>query len=397
MSNSLQLLSGIRVVAFTQFLLGPAAAQYLADMGADVVKVEEPTSGPHERRWAGAESFVNGVSTFFMLAHRNVRSVGIDLKKTEGRDVARRLCLEADVVLVNFRPGVMERLGLSYEELSRENPALVYAMASGYGSDSPYRNLPGQDLLLQATSGLTAVTGPSSGPPVAAGAAVVDQHAASLLAMGVLGALHSRERTGKGQRLEVTMVQAALDLQAEPLLYHLNGAAVERPATPLASAFHEAPYGFYRLQDGYVVLSLSPMKLISAVLGDPEELQPFLDPSVAFTRREEIYEALSPLLEGYTKKELIELFRANGIWCAPVNDYDHALAEDAVAFLDPVQEIDHPVAGKVRLLRHPIRFSSGEASVRQVPPGLGEHTHEVLKEVGYAEEEIARLRESGAV
>jgi crotonobetainyl-CoA:carnitine CoA-transferase CaiB-like acyl-CoA transferase len=397
MTQSLQLLKGVRVVAFTQFLLGPAAAQYLADMGADVVKVEEPTSGPHERRWAGAESFVNGVSTFFMLAHRNVRSIGIDLKSDEGRQVARRLCLDADVVLVNFRPGVMDRLGLSYEELRQENERLIYAVASGYGSDSPYSKLPGQDLLLQATSGLTAVTGPASGPPVAAGAAIVDQHAASLLAMGILGALHARERTGQGERLEVTMVQAALDLQAEPLLYHLNGARVSRPRPPLASAFHEAPYGFYQVQDGYVVLSLSPIKLISAVLGDPEGLVPFLDPALAFEKREEIYEALSPLLRGFNKEELIKLFRHNGIWCAPVNDYDQALAEEAVAYLDPIQDLEHPVAGTVKLLRHPVRYGSGDATVRQVPPGLGEHTDEVLREIGYGEEDIAELRASHAV
>lgn len=395
--NPLQLLAGVRIIAFTQFLLGPAAAQYLADMGADVIKIEEPTAGPHERRWAGAESFVNGESTFFMLAHRNVRSIGLDLKTPQGQEVAKRLCANADVALVNFRPGVMERLGLGYEELSRENDRLIYACASGYGSHSPYRTLPGQDLLLQATSGLTAVTGPADGPPVAAGAAIVDQHAAALLAMGILGALHSRERTGKGQQLEVTMVQAALDLQAEPLLYHLNGAVVRRPQVPLASAFHEAPYGFYRLQDGHVVLSLSPIRLISDVLGQPESLRPFLDPAVAFERREDIYKALSPLLEGFTRAGLITLFRENGIWCAPVNNYDEALAEEAVAFLDPIEEVAHPTAGTVRLLRHPVRYSSGTATVRQPPPGLGEHTADILEELGYGEEDITRLQTSKTV
>jgi crotonobetainyl-CoA:carnitine CoA-transferase CaiB-like acyl-CoA transferase len=386
--TSLKLLDGVRIIAFTQFLLGPAAAQYLADMGADVIKIEEPTTGPYERRWAGAQSFVNGESTFFMLAHRNVRSIGLDLKKPEDRDVARRLCADADVALVNFRPGVMERLGLGYEELSRDNERLIYACASGYGSDSPSRLLPGQDLLLQATAGLAAVTGPADGYPVAAGAAIVDQHAAALLAIGVLGALHGRERTGKGQRLEVTMVEAALDLQAEPLLYHLNGATVRRPDVPLASAFHEAPYGFYQLQDGYVVLSLSPLATISAALGDPEELQPYLDPAVAFEQREEIYRALSPLLTGFTKAELLQQFRDKGIWCAPVNSYDEALADDAIAYLEPIQEIDHPSAGKVKLLRHPIRYSSGAATVRQMPPALGEHTAEILAEIGIGKEDV---------
>ena len=397
MQDPVRLLEGVRIVAFTQFLLGPAAVQYLADMGADVVKIEEPTSGPHERRWSGAGSFVNGVSTFFMLAHRNVRSLALDLKHPEGRQVAKDLCRQADVVVVNFRPGVMEKLGLGYEELIRDNPGLVFACASGYGSESPYRNLPGQDLLLQAATGLAAATGPAGGFPVAAGAAVVDQHAAALLAMGVLGALYQRARNGQGQRVEVTMVQAGLDLQAEPFLYHLNGAVVERPKVPLASAYHEAPYGFYKVQDGYVALSLSPLLMISAALGDPPELAPYLDPDVALTQREEIYSALSPLLAGFTKASLLDLFRRHGIWCSPVNDYDAVMNDPLVTHLAPVEEIDHPQAGRVRLLRHPISYSSGHAGARRLPPSLGQHTDEVLGELGYDAARIEALRSSGAV
>ncbi len=390
-------LHGVRIIAFTQFLLGPAAAQYLADMGADVIKIEEPVRGPHERRWSGAESFVNGVSTFFLLAHRNVRSVGIDLKSPDGRRLAARLCKDADVVLANFRPGVMERLGLSYDDLSQENPGLIYAEASGYGTDSPYRDLPGQDLLLQATAGLAAATGPRDGPPIAAGSAVVDQHAASLLAMGILGALHGRMRTGHGQRLEVTMVEAALDLQAEPLLYHLNGAVVERPDVPLASSFHEAPYGFYQVSDGYVALSLSPIRLISDVLGSPEELEPYLDPAVALTSREEIYRALSPLLTHFSRSELIELFRSRGVWCAPVNDYEALVEDPVIGYLDPIQTIDHPEAGRVRLLKHPIRFSESPTNVRRTPPRLGQDTQQVLAEAGLSEEEVEQLTKTGVV
>jgi len=301
------------------------------------------------------------------------------------------------VVLVNFRPGVMERLGLGYEDLRRENPSLVYACASGFGADSPYKDLPGQDLLLQASTGLAAVTGQAGGPPVAAGAAVVDQHGAALLAMGILGALHHRATTGEGQQVEVTMAQAGLDLQAEPLLYHLNGAVVERPRVPLGSSFHEAPYGFYPVRDGHVALSLSPIRQVSAALGDPPDLEPYLDPRDALERREEIYEVLRPLLCDFTVAGLVDLLREHHVWCAPVNDYDAALAEPFMQHLDPVEEVDHPQAGPVRLLRHPVRYSTGTAQSRRLPPALGQHTDEVLREAGLDEERIGRLRADGVI
>jgi crotonobetainyl-CoA:carnitine CoA-transferase CaiB-like acyl-CoA transferase len=393
----LRLLEDVRIVAFTTFLIGPAAVQYLADMGADVIKIEEPSRGPHERHWSGASTFLNDVSVFFLMSNRNVRSVALDLKHPSGRSVALDLCREADVVVSNFRPAVMERLGLDYETLRSQKPDLIYASASGYGSDSPYRDLPGQDLLVQATTGLTSVTGGADGPPVAAGAAVVDQHAASLLALGILGALHRRAVSGEGQCLEVTMVQAALDLQSEVYAYHLNGASLERPRTGLATSYHEAPYGFYEVRGGFVALSLSPLTLISKALGDPAELEPYLDPSIAFSRRDDIYAALSPLLAPFTRASLIELLRSHGIWCAPANGYDEAMHDPIVAHLDPVQELEHPDAGAVRVMRHPIRYSSGAARVRRVPPGLGEHTDEVLAGLGYEDETVTELRDKGVV
>jgi len=193
------------------------------------------------------------------------------------------------------------------------------------------------------------------------------------------------------------MAQAGLDLQAEPLLYHLNGAVVERPNVPLASAFHEAPYGFYAVQDGDVALSLSPMRQVSAALGDPAELAPYLDPKIAFERREEIYAALSPLLVEYTVAGLVERLRAHGVWCSPVNDYDAALAEPFMTHLEPIEKVEHPEAGQVSLLRHPVRYSSGDARARRLPPGLGEHTAEVLEEMGFTRERVRRLQDSGAI
>lgn len=392
----LKLLEGVRVVCFTGFLIGPAAAQYLADMGADVVKVEEPTRGPHERRWAGADTFRNGVSAFFLMTNRNVRSIGLDLKSEKGRSLAVDLCREADAVITNFRPPVLEKLKLDYDSLRVENPSLVYACASGYGSDSPDRDLPGQDLLLQAMMGMAASTG-SEGPPVAAGSAVVDQHAAALLAMGVLGALYRHAITGEGQRVEVTMAQAAIDLQSEAFTYHLSGTDLSRPEHGLATSFHEAPYGFYEVSDGYVALSISPIAQISEALGNPPELEPYLEPELRFSERAAIYDALSPLLKGYSKEELVTLLRDHGVWCAPVNSFDETLADPAVTHLRPFLEFDHPRAGTVQVPGHPVRYSSGRADVTRVPPDHGEHTDEVLAGLGYDEERISALREEGVI
>jgi crotonobetainyl-CoA:carnitine CoA-transferase CaiB-like acyl-CoA transferase len=396
-AKGLQLLAGVRIVAFTQFLLGPAACQYLADMGADVVKVEPPGRGAWERSWAGADTFVNGVSAFFMLANRNVRSVTLNLKSAKGLEVARRLIETADVMVENFRPGVMDRLGVGYEDASKIRPGIIYASASGYGSDGPYRHLPGQDLLIQAISGLGANTGTAAHGPVPAAAAVVDQHGASLLAMGILGALVNRSRTGEGQRVELVMMQAALDLQTEPVVYHLNGAHLERPTAPVADTFHSVPYGFYATADGHLAISMAPIKAISEVLGRPADLAPYEDPGLAFSKRNEIRTALDPYFRARTTGEWVELLRAHDIWCAPVNDLTATFEDVAVKHMALVLEFDHPRAGRVRVLKHPVRYSSGEASLRHPPPDLGEHTGEVLEELGYTAEQIAAMRAAGEI
>jgi crotonobetainyl-CoA:carnitine CoA-transferase CaiB-like acyl-CoA transferase len=393
----LQLLAGVRILAFTQFLLGPAACQYLADMGADVIKIEPPGRGAWERSWAGADTFIGGVSTFFMLANRNQRSVTLNLKSDRGLDIAKRLVKTADVIVENFRPGVMDRLGLGYDALREINPKIIYATGSGYGSDGPYRHLPGQDLLIQAISGLGANTGTESGGPLPSAAAVVDQHSATLLAMGILAALVHRSRTGEGQRVELVMVQAALDLQAEPVVYHLNGATIQRPKAPIADTFHSVPYGFYATSDGHLAVSMTPMKVISEILGGPADLAPYLDPSVAFTKRDEIRAILDPYFRRRTTAEWVELLREHDVWCAPVNSLSETFEDVAVKHIAPVLEFEHPRAGRVRVLKHPVRYSSGEATMRRPPPELGEHTDEILAELGCTAEQIEAMRADGDI
>jgi crotonobetainyl-CoA:carnitine CoA-transferase CaiB-like acyl-CoA transferase len=392
----LAVLSGVRVLSFTQFLLGPSGVQFLADLGADVVKIEPPGGRLWERHWSGSNHFLNGVSVFFLLAHRNQRSLTLDLKKPGALEVARRLVERADVLVQNFRPGVMERLGLGAEHARAWNPRLIYVSASGYGGQSPYRDRPGQDLLMQGISGLASISGRAGQPPTPVGTAVVDQHGAALLAMGVLAALIERGRTGRGLDVDVSMVRAALDLQMEVATYFLNGARLEKSPTPLASTFHPPPYGVYQTRDSWLVLSMSPLAELARVLPLPA-LGPYADVTWNFEARDEIARLLEPVLKQRDTAEWLERLIPQGIWAAPVNSHAETFADPAVRAADAVEEIRHPIAGPVKLLRFPIDLSSGRAGVRRPPPMVGEHTEEILGEHGFSEPEIKRLREAGAV
>lgn len=389
-------LAGVKIISLTHFLQGPSGVQFLADLGADVVKVEPPGRGAWERHWSGAESYLNGESVFYLLANRNQRSLTLDLKAEAGKEILWRLVRDADVLVENFRPGVLERLGFGYEETARVNPRLVYCACSGYGRDGPYREHPGQDLLIQALSGLATLSGGADDPPTPVGTAVVDQHAAALLALGVLAALHGRAQTGRGCRVDVNLLSAALDLQIEPLNYYVNGARLEeRSRAGLSTTFHEAPYGVYRTRDGWLAVSLAPVSRLAEATGS-EALAAFRD-GERFARREEISACLGAVLAERTTQAWLEIFRPAGIWSAPVADYDQVVNDPQVRWNESFVEFEHPRAGRVRVLRHPIRYDGRPLPLRRRPPMLGEDTDEILHGLDYTPAEIARFRQDKIV
>lgn len=389
------MLEGIKVLSFTHFLQGPAAVQMLADAGADVIKIEPP-GGAFERAWSGFDAFQEGVSIFFLLANRNQRSISLDLRDERAKEVVLRMVREADVLLENYRPGVLERLGFGYAALKEINPRLVYCSCTGYGSSGPYLKRPGQDLLLQAMSGMTMLSGEADAPPTPVGSAIVDQHAAVLAAFGVVAALQARERTGVGARVESNLLNAALDLQIEPFVYYMNkGPLWQRTAPPIGSRFHPAPYGVYRTADGWIAISLTPPEKMATALDCPA-LGDFTGPKDTMHRRSEIHQIVCAAVRKHATAALMQAFDANDIWYAPVNDYEQVETDPQVLHNEMIMTMQHPEAGEVRVLAHPVRYNGAAPPLRRLPPGQGEHTREVLAELGYAGDEIDTLISSGA-
>jgi crotonobetainyl-CoA:carnitine CoA-transferase CaiB-like acyl-CoA transferase len=389
------MLEGIKVLSFTHFLQGPAAVQMLADVGADVIKIEPP-SGAFERGWSGFDAFVEGVSIFFLLGNRNQRSISLDLRDERAREVVWKLIAEADVLLENYRPGVLDKLGFGYDAVHRANPRLVYCSCTGYGSSGPYMKRPGQDLLLQAMSGMTQLSGGADAPPTAVGSAIVDQHAAALAAFGIVAALQGRARTGKGCRVESNLLNAAIDLQIEPFTYYLNkGPLWERTEPALGSRFHPAPYGVYRTADGWIAVSLTPAAKLAAALDAPE-LAEFSDPKDNVRRREALHQGVCRALLKRGTHAWMAAFEEHGIWYAPVNGYEEVERDPQVAHNGIILQADHPDAGPVRLLAHPVRYDGQAPPMTRLPPRQGQHTREVLRELGYGDEEIGSLVDAGA-
>jgi crotonobetainyl-CoA:carnitine CoA-transferase CaiB-like acyl-CoA transferase len=394
----LDLLEGVRVVSFNHFLLGPMGIQALADLGADVIAVESP-DGAWQRHWSGGDLWHDGQSMLHLCANRNKRNVALDLKSPQGREIALKLVERADVVAENFRPGVMEKLGFGYDALKRRKPSLIYASATGYGPDGPYVARPGQDLLAQALFGLMEITGqPATGPrPV--GVSAVDHHGAALLAMGVLAALVRRARTGQGCRVDASLMQAALDLQAESLVTWLN--APEKPNVQahrhVAGWYYAAPYGVYPTADGHLALSLSPLKTIGDAIGEPR-LAAFSDRD-AWIRKDEIGDLIAQRLKSRPTADWVGPLERAKVWHAPVQDYAAICVDPQVAHMRSLVTVAGAGAtgAPVTVVNHAVRYDGEAAEVRLPPQPLGAQTREVLIELGFGAAEIAQLAHDGVI
>jgi crotonobetainyl-CoA:carnitine CoA-transferase CaiB-like acyl-CoA transferase len=375
-------LKGLRILEFAGIGPGPFCGMVLADLGAEVVRLDRPNGAPGSRR-----DFVA----------RGRRSVALDLKAPGAADAALRLVEKADALIEGFRPGVMERLGLGYETLAERNPRIIYCASSGWGQSGPYVTRPGQDLLVQAVAGVGYLNGNADDPPRAVGVGIADFTAGFHIVYGVLAALYARQRTGRGQRVDVNLLNSILNLHIQELTLYLNGAGLpERSRSDIPGAYLGAPYGFYRTADDYIAIAMNPINKLAALVG-VEGYEECAESQVMEGRDK----VRADFQEGFLRKttqEWLDILLAEDIWCAPVNDYAAVERDPQVHENEMIVEWEHPKAGPVRGVGIPVKFSETPGEIRRPAPLLGEHAEEILREfAGYGGEEIRRLQKEGVV
>lgn len=375
-------LDGLLVVDLSQFLSGPSATLRLADLGARVVKVERPQTGDLCRQLYISNLELDGDSTLFHSINRNKESFSADLKDPEALERVLTLIDHADVVVENFRPGVTERLGVGYEQVSARNPGIIYGSITGYGTQGPWRTKPGQDLLAQAVTGLPWLNGDAGQPPVPVGLAVADMLAGAHLVQGILAALIRRGRTGRGAHVEASLVESLLDFQFEVLTTHLNdgGKLPERAAVNNAHAYLGAPYGIYETADGHLAIAMGSVVRLGELLA-LDALTAYDDPKSWFTARDEIKALLADHLKSRRTSEWLAILEPADVWCAEVLDWRQLLQHEGFTVLGMIQEVFRDETVSMLTTRCPIRIDDAIFTSSRGAPRIGQHDEAILREL----------------
>jgi formyl-CoA transferase len=392
-------LAGIRVLDFTRVLAGPYCTMVLGDLGADIVKVERDGVGDDLRQW-GPPFMPDGESTYFLSVNRNKRSVVLDLKSESGRDLALQLVRQSDVLVENFRPGVMEVLGLGYEQLEQINPRLVYCSITGYGTTGPLKNQPGYDVIAQGMGGLMSVTGEPEGAPTRVGVAIIDLVTGLYSAIAILGALQSRNRSGRGQRVDLSLLETCLAVMPNLTAgYLMAGVKPERLGNGHPNA---VPYCVFPTRDGNVTLAVGNdgqwQRLCKAV-GRPELARDsrYAENHARIARRAEIEEMVTGWFRQKSTDEWVELLSKAEVPCGPIYTIDRILTDPQIKALGTLKTVTHPTSGPLRMVGSPFHLSADDTEPCLPPPLLGEHTMTVLKEIlAISDADLRALQQAGA-
>lgn len=390
-------LEGVRILDFSHLLQGPFATQLLGDMGADVIKIERAGAGDMFRgmtffaKWVGGSESPN-----FLAWNRNKRSIALNLKSPRVHALIMEMAKQADVVVQNFRPGVLARLGYGYDDFRAVNPRIIYCSGSGYGEEGPYVDRPGQDMLIQGLAGVVANTGRGDQAPVPAGAGMADQIGAMNMVYGILSALYYREKTGKGQKIEVNLLAGMLAHLSQEYVAVLNlGEDFVRPKSGIGHPGMQAPFGIYETKDGgYVSIAMSPFKTLYTVLEAPH-LAAYDDLQTLFDKRDEVFDKVNAETKRFSTQHLLDRLLAADIWCAEVKDIRRAAADPQVAHMGMITSYEHPRGGTVKVVAPAVRMSETPASIERPAPLVGEHGRQILAELGLSENEIAALESAG--
>jgi len=391
-------LAGVRVLDLTRALAGPYCTLMLGDHGADVVKVELPGTGDETRSWMPPE--IGGISAYYLSINRNKRSITLDLKHAEGKRVLERLVERSDVIVENFSPGTLARLGFPDDRLRAINRRAIVTHISGFGQDGPGRAWPAYDLIVQGMGGIMSLTGEVGQDPVMVGVPQADMVAGMFAAFAIVAALHARERTGEGQVIDASMLGGQVALLSRQAARFFADGTVPRPEGNVHASI--VPYQTFRASDGHVNVGVANNALFERFcraleLDDLLENAHFADNPSRVAHRKEIVPIIEKRIAALTKADVVRRLREANVPVGPINTLDEVFADPVVRHLGLVAEVDHPTAGRVRAPGIPVRMSGTPPSVRDHPPLLGEHTDEVLAELGYSADEITRLRRDGAV